>query len=120
MHGNGFSGACSLIASDGGHIKLGDDWLAAEVPKIMASAAYKDNGVIFLLWDEGDEALLQSASDGPIGLIAISPLAKVGFSTSTAFTHSSMLRTLETIFGVPYLRAAQTAPSLGEMFTAFP
>ena len=119
MHGNGFSGACSILGSDSGRIKLGDDWLAAEVPKLLASAAYKDNGVIFLLWDEGDESF-GSASDGPIGAIAISPLAKKNFSTSTAFTHSSMLRTVETIFGVPFLRGAQNAKDMGEMFTSFP
>lgn len=39
MHGNGFSGACSLLAKDAGEIKLGDDWLAANVPKILASQA---------------------------------------------------------------------------------
>ncbi|HSO35217.1 MAG TPA: alkaline phosphatase family protein [Labilithrix sp.] len=120
MHGNGFSGACSLIAADKGKIKLGDDWLAAQVPKIMASAAYKDNGVIFVLWDEGEEAGLGAASDGPIGLIALSPLAKPAFASSTPFTHSSMLRTLEAIFGVPYLRGAQGAQPLAELFTAFP
>jgi phosphatidylinositol-3-phosphatase len=119
MHGNGFSGACSVIASDKGRIKLGDTWLAAEIPKIMASAAYKDNGVIFVLWDEGDESL-GNASDGPIGMIAISPLAKPGFSTSKPYTHSSMLRTLEAIFGVPYLRGAQGAQPLSELFTSFP
>jgi hypothetical protein len=120
MHGNGFSGACSTIASDDGHIKLGDDWLAAQIPKLLASAAYKDNGAIFIVWDEGDEKLLQTASDGPIGMIALSPLAKPGFSSTTAFTHSSMLRTVETIFGVPFLRGAMGATDLGEMFTAFP
>lgn len=120
MHGSGFSGACSLVGNAAGNIKLGDDWLAAEIPKIMASAAYKDNGVIFVLWDEGDAAPLQQSADGPIGMIVISPLAKKGFSSNTPYTHSSMLRTVEEIFGVPYLRAAQTAPSLAEMFTAFP
>jgi hypothetical protein len=121
MHGNGFSGACSVLGSDDGHIKLGDDWLAAEVPKILASAAYKDNGVIFILWDEGDELTPPlPAKDGPIGMIVISPLAKTNFSTSTAFTHSSTLRTMEEIFGVPLLRDAKNAKSLGEMFTAYP
>jgi phospholipase C len=120
MHGNGLSGACSLVGSDNGRIKLGDDWLAAEVPKILASAAYKDHGVLFVLWDEGDEAGLQKASDGPIGMIAISQFAKPNFASSTPFTHSSMLRTLETIFAVPYLRGAQSSNDLSSLFTAFP
>jgi hypothetical protein len=121
MHGNGFSGACSIVGNDSGRIKLGDDWLAAHVPQILASAAYKDNGVLFILWDEGDESgFPPSSSDGPIGLIALSPLAKKGYASNTAFTHSSMLRTVETIFGVSFLRAAQTSNDLSELFTAFP
>lgn len=120
MHGNGFGAGCGFLAGDDAHIKLGDDWLAAEIPKILASAAYKDNGVIFILWDEGDAPALQTSADGPIGMIAISPLAKAKFSSNTAFTHSSMFRTLQTIFGVPFLRGAVGSNDLGEMFTTFP
>jgi hypothetical protein len=53
-------------------------------------------------------------------MIAISPLAKVNFTSSTVFTHSSMFRTLQTIFGVPFLRGAQGSNDLSEMFTTFP
>ena len=31
----------------------GDAWLAREVPKILDSDAFKNGGVLFLLWDEG-------------------------------------------------------------------
>src|SRR5579863_4323175 len=36
-----------------GSVAQGDAWLAAEVPKILASDAYKNGGVLFILWDEG-------------------------------------------------------------------
>jgi len=33
-------------------VKNGDTWLSTEVPKILASQAYKDNGALFITWDE--------------------------------------------------------------------
>src|SRR5207237_9314870 len=53
-------------------ISSGDAWLAAELPKILASQAYKQGGAVFVTWDEGNNA----TDDGPIGLIALSPAAK--------------------------------------------
>src|SRR5260221_332701 len=67
----------------------GDHWLSLEIPKILASQAYTNNGAIFITWDEGDG----SSSDGPIGMIVLSPRAKGhGYASSTHFTHSSTLR----------------------------
>ncbi len=117
MHGLSLS--CGL--QNFGEIGAGDAWLQAEVPKILASNAYKNNGVLFILWDEGDESIFGTASDGPIPMLVISPLAKKGYSSPTVFTHSSMLRTLQEIFGVsPFLRDAKSATDLSEFFTTFP
>lgn len=117
MHGE-LNLTCNFITTD--RIKKGDDWLRTNIPTILASDAYKQNGVVFVAWDEGDESLGQDASDGPIPLFVLSPLAKPGYSSNTTFTHSSLLRTIETIFGVPYLRGAQSSNDLSEMFTSFP
>jgi uncharacterized protein (TIGR03437 family) len=54
-----------------------DQWLSAEVPKILGSAAFQDGGVLFITWDEGTDV-----SDGPIGMIVLSPFAKVNYSNS--------------------------------------
>jgi hypothetical protein len=103
-------------------IRQGDDFLAAFVPKILGSAAYRDGGVLFITWDEGEMAALCPLGDCPIGLLALSPLAKGGGFTSTrSYDHSSLLRTLQEVFGVrPFLGGAATAGDLGELFTAFP
>ena len=96
-------------------IKTGDAWLAAEVPKILASAQYKDGGALFVTWDES------SSGDGPIGMIVLSPLAKAGgYTNSIHYDHSSMVRTVEEIFGVTLLRGAKTATNLSDLFTSFP
>ncbi len=117
MHGLSLS--CGTTNFD--EIGAGDTWLKNEVPKILASDAYKRNGVLFILWDEGDEKLLGKASDGPIPLLVMSPKAKAGFASQTKLTHSSMLRSVQEIFGVaPLLRDAQNATNLSEFFTSFP
>ncbi len=119
MHGETLGTSCQSLVTD--LIKIGDDFLAGLVPTILASAAYQDHGALFILWDEGDESLLGNASDGPIGAIVLSPLAKGGgYSNNINYTHSSTLRTIETIFGVPFLRDAATATDLGDLFVQFP
>jgi hypothetical protein len=91
--------------------------LSSEVPRILGSDAYRTGGALFILWDEGD-----SDSDGPIGLIALSPFAKGhGYSNSIPYTHSSLLRTLQNIFHVgPLLGDAANATDLSDLFVATP
>ncbi len=90
-----------------------DTWLSTEIPKILASLAYSNNGAIFITWDEG------VGDDGPIGLIALSPLARGGgYTNNIHYTHSSLLRSLQETFGVgPLLNDATNATDLGDLFT---
>ncbi len=97
-------------------VKNGDDWLAAEVPKLMASDAYKTGGAIFITWDEGEGAV-----ESPLGMIVLSPFAKTAYAGPLEYSHSSTLRTMQEIFGVePLLRAAASSTSLGDLFVTYP
>jgi len=100
----------SLAPGSGSKEKQGDDWLARELPAILSSAAYRNKGALFITWDED--------SNGPIGLILLSPLAKGrGYSNNIDYTHSSLLRTLQEIFGVgPLLGDAANATDLSDLF----
>lgn len=92
-----------------------DAFLARELPVIMDSAAYRDGGVILVIWDEGHRG------DHPVGLVAVSPLAKPGYAAPGAYTHGSTVRTVQEILGVtPLLRTAATSESLADLFTAYP
>jgi len=95
-------------------ITTGDLWLASEIPKIMQSRAYADNGAILITWDEST----LPATQVPIGMIVISPLAKGGgYASTNHYTHASTLRTMQEIFGArPFLAAAAAATSLGDLF----
>ena len=98
-----------------GTIAQGDQWLAQEIPRIQASPQYQNGGVLFLLWDEGS---LSIGDDPP--LLVISPLAKKGFVSHTAYTTSSLLKTEETIMGVeplPCDPGYQSVPTMDDVFT---
>ncbi len=86
------------------------------MPKILASQAYANNGVLLITWDEAEN------SDGPIGMIVLSPKAKGGgYQNSIHYTHSSTLRSLQEIFGVtPLLGDAASATDLSDLFVSFP
>ncbi|HLJ49984.1 MAG TPA: alkaline phosphatase family protein [Bryobacteraceae bacterium] len=92
-------------------IRQGDNWLSTEVPKILASQPYLNGGALFITWDEGE------GSDGPIGMIVLSSLAKGGgYRNTIHYTHGSTLRTFEEIFGVPLLRDASSETDLSDLF----
>ncbi len=97
-------------------VRTGDEWLSLWVPRILASRAWKQGGALFITWDEGE-----GSSDGPIGMILLSPFARKGFASNTRWTHSSLLRTVQEIFDVgPLLCDAAAAKDLSELFVAFP
>ncbi len=91
----------------------GDNWLASEIPKLLASSAYTNRGAIVITWDEGT-----GGAAGPFGTIVLSPLAKGGgYRNTNRFDHASTLRTVQEIFGVrPFLYAAAGAQSLSDLF----
>ncbi|HEX7843206.1 MAG TPA: alkaline phosphatase family protein [Kofleriaceae bacterium] len=97
-------------------IKNGDAWLSTEVPKILASRAYQNNGVLFITWDESE------GGDLPIGMIVLSPKVKApGYANTIAYNHGSTLRSVQEIFGVtPLLGGATTSTDLADLFVSFP
>lgn len=94
-------------------LKNGDNWLAANVPSILNSQAYKNGGVLFIATEEGE------GNDGPIMLLALSPFAKGhGYNNAIHYTHSALLRTVEEIFGVsPFLGDAANTTDLSDLFS---
>jgi hypothetical protein len=105
---NDMHDACAPLNDN---IRQGDDWLRDVVPKILQSNAYKANGALIITWDEGGHG------DGPIGFIVLSPRAKgKGYANSICYTHGSLLRTLEEIFGAPLLNDAARQIDLADLF----
>jgi hypothetical protein len=85
-------------------IALGDNFLSKIVPTIMASPAYKNNGVIVIWYDEteGPDPGRDTPGAGTtLAEIVISPLARGNaYTNNIQYTHSSDLKSLQELFGV--------------------
>jgi len=96
-----------------GTVAEGDAWLASQVPLLLASDAYKNGGALFLVWDEGAEQ-----DDDPPFLV-VSPHARAGTVSSTAYDTSSFLLTVEKILGVDALPCAAQPAAVQPMSDLF-
>ncbi len=109
MHSNSCAGSSNVV-------KQGDDWLAANLPTILASKVYQGGtALVAVTWDEGGHA------NNPIGMILLSPRTKGnGYTNSTEYSHASWVKTVEQIFGLSPLvghAADASTADLGDFFT---
>ncbi|WP_307104872.1 alkaline phosphatase family protein [Arthrobacter globiformis] len=100
-----------------GGLVSADVWLRKHVPEILASPAYKQDGMLVITFDEAegkegaDAALPGGAAGGLIGTLVLSPLARAGTTSDRLYNHYSLLASIEDAFGLPYLAYA-AAPGL--------
>jgi phosphatidylinositol-3-phosphatase len=86
-------------------------WLADVVGRITSSSAWRDHGILFVVWDESD-----GSSANVVALLALSP-GLVPHHTDTAYDHYSLLATVEDSFGLPRLGSAASARPLTELLS---
>lgn len=102
----------------------GDNWLKTWVPKILASQAWKDNGVLFITFDEGTtrKGCCSYAAGGKVDTLVISPLVTPGFVSNNPYDHYSLLKTIETAWNLPLLGKASSnsTPLMSEFFQKNP
>ena len=105
-----------------------DAWMKAWVPTILASPAFKADGVLVITADESDGPQADSSAccgEGPgpntplpgitglgggrIGALVLSRYVAPNTWSTTSYNHYSLLASIEDIFRLPYLGYAQTA-----------
>ena len=99
-----------------------DSWLAAHVPAILASPQYQADGLLIITFDEGIDArgcCGGNAKGGREHTLVLSPTIPTqarGRDTTVPYSHYSLLRTVEDIFGLGYLGHAgdATTTALGD------
>jgi phosphatidylinositol-3-phosphatase len=106
-----------------GTIADGDTWLAASLPKILASPQYKDGStVVFITWDEGeggtsDQCATNTSDIGcQVPTIVISPSTPGGTRSAGLFNHYSLLATAEQLLRLPRLGQASNAATMTAAF----
>ncbi len=93
-------------------LTVGDAWLKSFLPTILSSAAYQADGLVLITFDEG----VGDPRGGRVATLVISPAGRMGFTSATPHDHYSMLRTIETLWGMPCLANSCTANTLREFF----
>ncbi len=91
-----------------GTVADGDNFLKAFLPEITGSPAFA-NSVVFVTVDEGSS---NANGGGHVMTIAITPNMTAGFQATGAYSHYSLLRTIEQAWGLPLLGNASSASSL--------
>ena len=116
----GHDDPCANPAQQGGYGGI-DAFLQTWVPRILASPAFQQDGLLLVTFDESDfpgdatsccnepvgpdtpMAGVTGQGGGQVGAIVISPFVKPGTVSNTPYNHYSMLRSVENLFGLPYL-----------------
>jgi hypothetical protein len=95
-------------------INAGDDFLKSFVPGLVAWSK-QNRGIVMLVWDEDEYT-------GKIPFVLAGAGVKENYASARPYSHRSIVRTVESIFGLPPLDTVKDAPDFGDMFTdgAFP
>lgn len=116
-----------------------DAFLRTWVPRIVNSPVFKQDGLLIITFDEGNDGAAccneKPLPGGPqpggkigpgggrIGAVLLSRFIAPGTQSDVEYNHYSLLRSLEDIFGLPYLGYAKDDELRtfgGDVFTAYP
>jgi hypothetical protein len=100
-----------------GGLQAADAFLAEWVPKILASPAYRRDGLLVITFSDGpatDTSGCCTAAaapggvpgGGPVGALLLSRFVTAGGESASPYNHYSLLRTTEDIFGLTHLANA--------------
>ena len=103
---------------DNGTMNSGDSWLAGELPRIMATPWYREDGQIVIIYDTGynDGGGNGGASGGQIPLVVISAHDRGMGTVASPVNTAGVLRSIEHAYGFSYIGDAANADngSLGD------
>ncbi len=92
----------------GNSVKAGDDFLKRFLPPLVDWATTHD-AVVFVTWDEGHKGLR-------IPFYAAGAGVKANYEGHAAYSHRSLVKTIERIFGLPALATVNSATDLADLF----
>jgi phosphatidylinositol-3-phosphatase len=117
-----------------GGLPAADAWLKIWVPRILASPAFKQDGLLIVTFDEAarDASACCNEPSGPnvkqqgfygpgggrIGAVVLSPFVAPNMLVTDPVNHYGLTKSIEDIFGLPHLALADD-PKLGTLKPAY-
>jgi hypothetical protein len=117
------------VDGEPGGLASADAFLSAWVPKILASPAFKADGLLVVTFDESDSPQSDASAccgEGPgpnsplpgivgqgggrVGAVLVSRWIKPNSLNDTPYNHYALLGSIEDLFGLPHLGYADTVP----------
>ncbi|HZS13895.1 MAG TPA: alkaline phosphatase family protein [Candidatus Dormibacteraeota bacterium] len=110
-----FSLVVPNLCDDGHNCSLShsDSWVGGFSAHVTGSAWFQRGGVLIVTYDEGSggAGCCNGAAGGRIATIVVSAATPAGARLDTPVTHAGVLRTVEELYGLPFLAAAACACS---------
>jgi hypothetical protein len=112
----GVTGQCAVGTPDGA--ASADTFLAALVPKILASPAYKQDGLLVITFGQANAAPIDPATGvavpatgdpKKVGTLLVSQFVSPGSTDAVAYDPYSLLASTEDLFGLSHLGKAEGA-----------
>jgi hypothetical protein len=91
-------------------IRSGDDWLKAQLPRII-NYATTHAGTIFITWDEG-------SATTKMPFLVVGPGVKANYAGAVSYTHSSLVKSVERILGLPILSTVTGSNDFTDLYNA--
>ena len=98
-----------------GGLPRADAWLAQQIPRILDSPAFRQDGMLVITFDEaegdagGPSGIPGGTAGGRIGALVLSPFTKGGTTSDRLYNHFSLLASVEDAFSLPRLGYAGAA-----------
>jgi acid phosphatase len=88
-----------------GTVAQGDTWLSAAVPALLSCDAFtRRRSLLLITWDENDDS-----PGNEVATLVIAQGVPAGFKSQVPYNHYSLLRTIETAWGLAPLTANDAA-----------
>ena len=95
-----------------GGMGTADKWLSEQVPAILASPAFRQDGMLVITFDEADggaegpAGVVGGTAGGKVGTLVISPFTAPGATSDRQYNHYSLLASMENFFSLSRLAGA--------------
>lgn len=99
-----------------GSLRQADDWLQRNISPILSSAAFQNNGLLVIVFDESFSSDRRNGG-GRVAMVVCSPNGKAGYRSTTFYQHQSTLKLVLQALGVNHFPGASNgAPGMSEFF----